>query len=321
MFCLSRLASTYVHSKFRKLTPRNTPSFFILPTHTHTLTFHGHQPPPPPKAETKWEKFAKEKGIGQNKSKRSRKVWDEATGEWVHRHGYQRADKEEWPIREVKGDPYADPWEQQREAKRARTDQNRLARMRNQERAGNLAKGTTNRVMSSKLAASSSKVGKHSTISSDVDLGIPVGVPVDLKSLGRKKVGATQSNPKHQRGQTLTMAALIATQRSTASLGKFDKLRQGEPERKASVTKKRASTFSTADASETERSLKLLQSLAGDAVAKEKARKKGRLATGETAYDFDFDGSSTTTLFRKKKGRAGAGKMKKMTKKRAGSYV
>ena len=38
---------------------------------------------------TKWEKFAKDKGI--KKRKRSKMVFDEQTDEWKRRHGYDRA--------------------------------------------------------------------------------------------------------------------------------------------------------------------------------------------------------------------------------------
>lgn len=45
--------------------------------------------PPQEKPMTKWEKFAKEKGI--KKRKRSKMVFDEQTDEWKRRHGYDRA--------------------------------------------------------------------------------------------------------------------------------------------------------------------------------------------------------------------------------------
>jgi regulator of ribosome biosynthesis len=47
-------------------------------------------PIPKAKPPTKWETFAKLKGI--KKQKRSFKVWDEQTKTWKPRHGYQRAD-------------------------------------------------------------------------------------------------------------------------------------------------------------------------------------------------------------------------------------
>ena len=53
-----------------------------------------------------------------------RKVWDEATQSWMFRTGKDKAndDSKEWPIMEVKRnkDPYEDPWEKARDAKRAK---------------------------------------------------------------------------------------------------------------------------------------------------------------------------------------------------------
>ena len=40
-------------------------------------------------AETRWDRFAKEKGI--TGSKRSRNVWDDDMKEWRPRHGFKRA--------------------------------------------------------------------------------------------------------------------------------------------------------------------------------------------------------------------------------------
>jgi regulator of ribosome biosynthesis len=283
---------------------------------SHFCHISSHlQPPPPPKQETKWEKFAKEKGIPLNKEKRSQKVFDEDSGEWKFRHGYNRAnDVKEWPIMEVNpnDDPNADPWEKDREAKRTRVNKNTESRMRNEERAGNMSKGTTTRSLKSKeKTREAGRAGGGAKI-------LPSGVPVDLRSArgGDEKLSAAQ------RGKTSITAALAATQRSTASLGKFDKTREGEPEKKKAVTsvKKRkleTSTDRKVVATEGERGMKVLKSVIdGGGVAKEKMRKKGQLAKGETAYDYDFDDGLGASSFRKKKGRAGAGKMKKMTKKR-----
>jgi regulator of ribosome biosynthesis len=283
-----------------------------------SVFFLSHQPPPPPKRETKWEKFAKEKGLPLNKEKRSRKVWDEATGTWLFRHGYQKANdsSKEWPIMEVNpnDDPFADPWEKGREAKRTKVEKNVENRMRNEERAGVLSKGTTTRMLKSKeKTRQAGRTGGNV----DRDMSLPAGVPVDLRA---SKIDG-DSTPA-QRGKTSITAALLATQRSTASLGKFDKMREGEPERKKAVTalKKRkleSATDKKVTANEAERGLKVLRTvIEGGGVAKERARKKGQLAKGETAYDYDFDDGRGASSFKKKKGRAGAGKQKKMTKKR-----
>jgi len=276
-------------------------------------------PPPPPKVDTRWEKFAKERGISVNKEKRSRKVWDEATQSWKFRHGYDKANAETaddtkgrpggmWPIMEVgaNDDPYADPWEKARDEKHARTEQNRLSRLSNQERAGVVPKGMTRRV--GKAREQTRQAGRAG---GRLDVPLPTGVPVDLSG-------------KTLRGKTSITAALKATQVSTASLGKFDKMREGEPERKMMLkaSKKRKTFLDDSTASKTtgreqERASKVLQTvLNGGGVEKEKARKKGKLAKGVTAYDYEYDDGTDNVLFKKKKGRGGMGKNRKMTKKR-----
>jgi regulator of ribosome biosynthesis len=250
-------------------------------------------------------------------------VWDEASGTWMFRHGYQKAnnDSKEWPIMEVKAseDPYEDPWERQREAKRERSNKNTESRMRNEERAGKLSKGTTTRFLkSAERTRQAGKAGGNHDRDNGLPRQLPAGVPVDL----RPTKSSGELNPS-KRGKSSTVAALIATQRSTASLGKFDKMLEGEPERKkvavgAKKRKYESSTDKKVISTESERSMKLFKAVIdGGGAAKEKDRKKGRLAKGETAYDYDYDDGLGPSTFRKKKGRAGAGKMKKMTKKRA----
>ena len=221
----------------------------------------------------------------------------------MYRHGYQKAnnDAAEWPIMEVKGndDPYADPWEKLRDAKRARVEKNTENRMRNQEKAGKVAKGTATRVM--KNLAASRKAGKAGG-NKDRDGVLPSGVPVDLKA---NKVSGPIDSKK--RGKESTVAALIATQRSTASLGKFDRVREGEPERKRALAglKKRkfeSGTDKKVVATESERGMKVLNAVMnGGGAAREKAKRNGSLAKGETAYDYDFDDGLGASTYRKKK--------------------
>jgi regulator of ribosome biosynthesis len=277
------------------------------------------QPPPPPKQETRWEKFAKERGIALNKNKRSQKVWDEATGTWMYRHGYNKANDatKEWPIMEIKEgqDPFEDPWQAQREAKKAKVDRNVENRLKNQERAGALPKGTANKILKgrAKVRQAGSEGGNR-----DRDV-LPPGLPVDLQ---RTKLSEDAAPRPALRGKKSTVDALVAVQRSTASLGKFDKMREGEPERKKSLAAVKKRKYESATdkkvlATEAERGMKVLKAVVeGGGVAKERAIKKGKLAKGETAYDYDYNDGLGASSFRKKKGRAGAGKMKKMTKKR-----
>eukprot|EP00560_Eucampia_antarctica_P000535 CAMPEP_0197834624 /NCGR_PEP_ID=MMETSP1437-20131217/23118_1 /TAXON_ID=49252 ORGANISM="Eucampia antarctica, Strain CCMP1452" /NCGR_SAMPLE_ID=MMETSP1437 /ASSEMBLY_ACC=CAM_ASM_001096 /LENGTH=480 /DNA_ID=CAMNT_0043439459 /DNA_START=75 /DNA_END=1517 /DNA_ORIENTATION=+ len=274
-------------------------------------------PPPVPKQETKWEKFAKEKRIPLNQEKRSRKVWDESTQSWMYRTGFEKANNsnKEWPIMEVGGndDPFEDPWERVRDAKRTKVDKNTENRMRNQEKAGFLTKGTTTRTM--KAQKEVRKLGREG---GNKDKKIPAGVPVDLRS--NKVSGNVQSK---NRGMELTKLALTATQRSTASLGKFDKMREGEPQRKKAMAGLERRKFVSATdnkvvQSEANKSMKVLGNvLKGGGKQKENAIRRGEFAQGETAYDYDYNDGLGASSFKKKKGRAGMGKMKKITKKRA----
>jgi regulator of ribosome biosynthesis len=198
-------------------------------------------------------------------------------------------------------DPFDDPWQKQRDAKKDRIEKNIENRMRNQERTGNLMKGTTMRTVKALKRAREvgREAGKH-----DAHLA---GLPVDL-SKGQK------------RGKELTKVALVATQRSTASLGKFDKMREGEPERKRVKEVKKRKFEGSVDRSvvnnESAKSLKVLEKVMSGGKSKEKDVRAGKSAKGETGYDYDFDDGLGPSSFRKKKGRAGMGKMKKITKKR-----
>lgn len=234
-----------------------------------------------------------------NKEKRSRQVWDEATGTWMFRHGYQKANDnfKEHPIIEVNektDNPFDDPWEKLREKKNNKLTKETKKHMLNLERSGSLEARTTKRFLPKP---------NRNVASND---NPPPGVPVDLKNASK-------------RGKESTVKALIATQRSTASIGVFDKIREGEPDRRKSTNKslkKRKSNDPTTEVTEHERSLKVMKTVMKGGVKQEKDRKKGLLASGETAFDYQFNDGLEPSSFKKRKGRAGAGKLTKMTKKR-----
>jgi Ribosome biogenesis regulatory protein (RRS1) len=221
----------------------------------------------------------------------------------MYRHGYQKAnnDAASWPIMEVKrnDDPYTDPWEKLRDANRARVEKNTENRMLNQEQASQLAKGTTRRLM--KNLEAGRKAGKAGG-NRDRDGVLPIGIPIDLKAT--KASGKINSK---KRGMESTMAALVASQRSTASLGKLDQMRDSEPERTKAMAGLKKRKFESATdkkvvASEAERGMKVLNTVMnGGGVVREKAKRKGSLAKGETAYDYDFDDGLGASAFRKKK--------------------
>ncbi|KAI8993186.1 ribosomal biogenesis regulatory protein [Pilobolus umbonatus] len=97
------------------------------------------KPLPKDKPLTRWEKFAKVKGI-QNK-KRDRMVLNEETGEYSPRWGYKGAKKEgkldeDWllPVPDH-GDPMEDQYAKVREEKKGRVEKNTKRRRRNADEA------------------------------------------------------------------------------------------------------------------------------------------------------------------------------------------
>ncbi|XP_058958758.2 ribosome biogenesis regulatory protein homolog [Pocillopora verrucosa] len=90
------------------------------------------KPIPKPKLPSKWEEFAKRKGI--TKKKRERMILDKNTQEWKPRFGYKRGNDEtqEWLLEVPQNaDPYEDQFEKKFEAKKERVAKNEYQRLRN----------------------------------------------------------------------------------------------------------------------------------------------------------------------------------------------
>lgn len=100
------------------------PATFILPRSRHV---------PKPKPLTKWQEFAKSKGI--DKKKKSKLKWDDQLQKWVPLYGFQRsaAQKEkDWLIEVPQNvDPMEDQFAKKSEAKGERIAKNELQRLRN----------------------------------------------------------------------------------------------------------------------------------------------------------------------------------------------
>lgn len=202
-----------------------------------------------------------------------------------------------------------DPWEKLREEKKNRVNKNVEARMRNAENASALEKGSAN-----KFSKNNERLSKQRVIAKEKDrqrgLIAPVGVPVDV-------LKSSSATTTAQRGKPSTQLALKATQVSTASLGRFDKQREGEPEKQFSKSiqgrkRKNLETSSSGGGggtnkkflqSEAQKSVDILQKVMNGSLSKEKERdvKKGKYARGETAYDYDYDDGLGAGSFKKKK--------------------
>lgn len=116
-----------------------------LPPSTHQLP--REKPAPKAKPPTKWEAYAKQKGIdrkskkakGGEEGKAGRLVWDDQVREWLPKFGYKKAQAEQkknWMM-EIKdnADPMEDPFEKEIEAKKERVAKNEIKRLRNIARA------------------------------------------------------------------------------------------------------------------------------------------------------------------------------------------
>ncbi|EPQ59177.1 RRS1-domain-containing protein [Gloeophyllum trabeum ATCC 11539] len=95
------------------------------------------KPLPKPKPPTKWEQFAKAKGI--QKKRKDRKVWDEEKQEWVNRWGWGGKNKEgegAW-LSEVKqgAEVDHDPAQELRNSRKARVAKNERQQLQNLARA------------------------------------------------------------------------------------------------------------------------------------------------------------------------------------------
>lgn len=94
------------------------------------------KPPPKPRPPTKWEEFAKLKGI--QKKKKTNLVWDETAKEWRRRWGYKRANDntKDWLIEVPEAaDPNEDQFAKRVKAKKERVAKNEFNRLKNIARA------------------------------------------------------------------------------------------------------------------------------------------------------------------------------------------
>lgn len=161
------------------------------------------KPVPVEKAATKWEVFAKSKGL--TKRKRQDKIWDEEKQQWLYRWGKDRANNEmdQWAIDHKDGDDLEDPWTKMRNAKKARVTKNK------QQQEANIRMATT---------------GSRKEAPNTLDLSSVVGPA---------RAGKRNAQHKTKKGKSHLDVALSVAQLSTNSMGKFDVKRKGEPTIKA----------------------------------------------------------------------------------------
>ncbi|KAH6798809.1 ribosome biogenesis regulatory protein family protein [Perilla frutescens var. frutescens] len=107
-----------------------------------TTRLPREKPLPKPRPPTKWEMFAQSKGV--QKRNKEKMVFDEQTGTWKRRHGYDRVnDDNDVPIIEAKAtdEPGTDPFAERRKEKKGRVEKqekNRLHNLKQAQKAGAL---------------------------------------------------------------------------------------------------------------------------------------------------------------------------------------
>ncbi|KAH0709986.1 hypothetical protein KY284_011413 [Solanum tuberosum] len=159
-----------------------------------TTRLPREKPLPRPKPPTKWEVFAKKKGI--QKRKKDKVVFDDQTGSWKRRHGYDRVnDDKDVPIIDAKAtdEPGQDPFAKRQEEKKKRVE-----------------KQEKNRYSNLKEAAKAGALPSHIQLAA-------TALPITGSQAASRKIS------KDELGNVAGMAA-----NATASGGKFDKKLPGE---------------------------------------------------------------------------------------------
>lgn len=181
-----------------------------------TFQLPREKPIPKVRPLTKWEKFAREKGI-QKRTKRDRLVFDEATQDYVPRYGKgsKNALDRQIIIPYKEGTPKgADPFAQGRE------DKKRRVKLNVKQQRANIGRAAKKSGFQPMQALSVAKVGPS----------------------GKKIL------PKNQLNDSLAVV-----QKSTASAGKFDNRVPDEPKQKIRGRKKKLPVVGGKDASLVER--------------------------------------------------------------------
>jgi len=266
-----------------------------------TTALPREKPCPEKKAETKWDKFAKEKGI--QKKKKGRMEWDDERDKWAPTWGYDRAGSalDDAPIVEVKagGDIMADPWEAKRAAKKERVAKNEAQREKNEQRAKRARNGGRDADGDRLAAPKASELIKAAAARAKADPDAPEGLPVDMAR-------------KTHKGAKGVAGALARAQLATASLGNFDAMLDGEQARPSGEAKGRKRKFKAVAGpagADADRGMAVMRDLEAPRAQKPK---KGAKEVMDT-HDGELPNGQG---FKRKKGRAGAGKMKKVTKAR-----
>ncbi|XP_077592682.1 ribosome biogenesis regulatory protein homolog [Stigmatopora nigra] len=225
-----------------KLPSERVQEVVVVKLPEQTTSLPREKPIPKPKPLTKWEQFAKVKGI--QKKKKTNLAWDETAKEWRRRWGYKRVkdDTKEWLI-EVPGnaDPNEDQFSKRVTAKKERVAKNELNRLRNIARAQKIKVPGVGLVPVAKQSkeelARAVGVARTSTASAGrFQEGLPKEKP--LKATGKKRkfqplIGDISSEKTKQ----LDLLKLMDSKRPKMNMVKAVNKQMREDDREAAAAK------------------------------------------------------------------------------------
>lgn len=156
------------------------------------------KPIPRPKPPTKWELFARSKGI--NKKKKERMVWDTVTKQWRPRFGFrsiaQQKQDNEWMIElPDQADPNQDYFAKRSEERNERVAKNELQRLRNISRnlklrlpgtSGILPNIDTNNKTEQLIQAKNLTQKSNASMGKFIDMDSPKKLPRKRKNKSKK---------------------------------------------------------------------------------------------------------------------------------------
>lgn len=187
---------------------------------------------------TKWEEFAKKKGI--QKRPKDKKVYDEELGRWVPTYGYlkKQAEKEkDWCLEVPQNiDPYTDMYQKKKDLKNERVAKNEIKRMKNVARALKVQVPRTGfvseeaasakelHVAATVAKASTASVGKFQEKLPKEKEARGLGVKELIPGAKRKRV----ADPKMERSEQLDIAQKILNKKPKIDVDKAVQLQKKE---------------------------------------------------------------------------------------------
>jgi regulator of ribosome biosynthesis len=130
----TKTTESLVHALFQLPSQASEDAVSVILPQKEVEVCPREKPLPKEKPKTRWEKFAEEKGLKQQK--RSRMVWDETIKDWAPRHGFKsvkkNAERVEWAIEAKPGDdPSEDPFLKRRMQKQLDQSKQKFREVRN----------------------------------------------------------------------------------------------------------------------------------------------------------------------------------------------